>query len=85
MNCCQWNRSNLCIKPESRTRGLAKGQLAIVIISLISGIRDRCDEPAFEFYGAIPTGVGVAPNRRIFVDFRRWGDDVPFTVAEIRA
>jgi chorismate mutase len=39
MNCRQWNRSHLCIKPESRTRRSAKGQLAIVIIFLISGIR----------------------------------------------
>jgi pimeloyl-ACP methyl ester carboxylesterase len=30
MNCCQWNRSNLGIKPESRTRRLAKGELAIM-------------------------------------------------------
>jgi sugar lactone lactonase YvrE len=41
-------------------------------------------EPVFEFYGAMPTGVGVAPDGRIFVNFPRWGDDVPFTVGEIR-
>jgi chorismate mutase len=39
MNCRRWNRSHLCIKPQSRMRRLAKGQLAIVIIFLISGIR----------------------------------------------
>src|ERR1700730_11024168 len=48
MNCCQWNRSNLRIKPESRTRGLAKGQLAIVIISLICGIRRARAQSAIE-------------------------------------
>jgi hypothetical protein len=32
----------------------------------------------------MPTGVSVAPNGRIFVNFPRWGDDVPFTVGEIR-
>ncbi|WP_207456300.1 L-dopachrome tautomerase-related protein [Azospirillum sp. SYSU D00513] len=36
------------------------------------------------FHDAMPTGVTVAPNGRIFVNYPRWGDDVPFTVAEIR-
>ena len=40
-------------------------------------------EPMFEFGGAMPTGVTKAPNGRIFVNFPRWGDDVPFTVGEI--
>jgi hypothetical protein len=31
-------------------------------------------EAVFEFRGAMPTGVSVAPNRRIFVNFPRWGD-----------
>jgi sugar lactone lactonase YvrE len=41
-------------------------------------------EPVFAFQDAMPTGVSVAPNGRIFVNFPRWGDDVPFTVGEIR-
>ena len=41
-------------------------------------------EAVFEFQGAMPTGVTVARNGRIFVNFPRWGDDVPFTVGEIR-
>ncbi|SIO41928.1 Sugar lactone lactonase YvrE [Paraburkholderia phenazinium] len=40
-------------------------------------------EPVFEFYGAMPTGVTKAPDGRLFVNFPRWGDDVPFTVGEI--
>jgi sugar lactone lactonase YvrE len=40
-------------------------------------------EPVFEFYDAMPTGVTRAPNGRIFVNYPRWGDDVPFTVGEI--
>jgi sugar lactone lactonase YvrE len=32
----------------------------------------------------MPTGVTVGQNGRIFVNFPRWGDPVPFTVAEIR-
>ncbi|WP_395664285.1 L-dopachrome tautomerase-related protein [Methylocella sp.] len=38
---------------------------------------------AFET-GPMPTGVTVSHDGRIFVNFPRWGDDVPFTVAEIR-
>jgi sugar lactone lactonase YvrE len=32
----------------------------------------------------MPTGVAVADDGRIFVCYPRWGDDVPFTVAELR-
>ncbi|MEP9380107.1 L-dopachrome tautomerase-related protein [Aquabacter sp. CN5-332] len=41
-------------------------------------------EPVSEFYDAMPTGVSVAADGRIFVNYPRWGDDVPFTVAELR-
>lgn len=40
-------------------------------------------EPVFEFHDAMPTGVSVAADGRIFINFPRWGDDVPFTVGEI--
>ena len=36
------------------------------------------------FWGATPTGVTVSRHGRVFVNFPRWGDDVPFTVAELR-
>ncbi|MFE9445645.1 hypothetical protein ACFYO2_43490 [Streptomyces sp. NPDC006602] len=36
------------------------------------------------FWGSMPTGVTVSRHGRIFVNFPRWGDDVPFTVAELR-
>jgi sugar lactone lactonase YvrE len=36
------------------------------------------------FEGAMPTGVTVSRAGRIFVTFPRWGDDVPFTVAEMK-
>lgn len=36
------------------------------------------------FHGAMPTGVTVTETGRIFVNFPRWGDDVPFTVGELR-
>ncbi len=41
-------------------------------------------EQVAAFEGSMPTGVTVAPNGRIFVNFPRWGDPVPYTVAEIR-
>jgi sugar lactone lactonase YvrE len=41
-------------------------------------------ERVFAFNGAMPTGVTVTETGRIFINFPRWGDDVPYTVAEIR-
>jgi sugar lactone lactonase YvrE len=40
-------------------------------------------ETVATFNDAMLTGVTVAPNGRTFINFPRWGDDVPFTVAEI--
>ncbi len=40
-------------------------------------------EDVATFSGPMPTGVTVSKSGRIFVNFPRWGDDVPFTVAEI--
>jgi hypothetical protein len=39
-------------------------------------------EPVAYFNDAMPTGVTVSHKGRIFVNFPRWGDDVPFTVSE---
>ncbi|MDQ3836031.1 MAG: major royal jelly family protein [Thermoproteota archaeon] len=41
-------------------------------------------EPVAYFNDAMPTGVTVSHKGRIFVNFPKWGDDVLFTVAEIR-
>jgi sugar lactone lactonase YvrE len=41
-------------------------------------------EPVAHFYGAMPTGVTVSHQGRIFVNFPKWGDEVLFTVSEIR-
>jgi sugar lactone lactonase YvrE len=41
-------------------------------------------EPVAFFNGAMPTGVTVSHQGRIFVNFPKWGDDVQFSVAEIR-
>lgn len=40
-------------------------------------------ESVATFNGPMPTGVTVSRSGRIFVNFPRWGDDVPFTVAEV--
>jgi sugar lactone lactonase YvrE len=34
--------------------------------------------------GPMPTGVSVSAGGRIFVNYPKWGDEVPFTVAELR-
>ncbi|AIO37951.1 NHL repeat family protein [Burkholderia cenocepacia] len=41
-------------------------------------------ETVATFPGAMPTGVTVTERGRIFVNFPRWGDAVPFTVGEVR-
>jgi hypothetical protein len=41
-------------------------------------------EPVAYFNDAMPTGVTVSHKGRIFVNFPKWGDEVPFTVSEIR-
>ncbi len=41
-------------------------------------------ETVATFPGPMPEGVTVSRHNRIFVNFARWGDDIPFTVAEIR-
>ena len=41
-------------------------------------------EVVHTFDGPIPTGVTVAPDGRVFVNFPRWGDGPDFTVAELK-
>lgn len=41
-------------------------------------------EPVAYFHGAMLTGVTVSQRGRIFVNFPKWGDDVKFTVTELR-
>ena len=41
-------------------------------------------EPVAYFNGPMLTGVTVSQEGRIFVNFPKWGDDVEFTVAELR-
>ncbi len=41
-------------------------------------------ERVAEFHGAMPTGVTVSETGRIFINFPKWGDQVDYTVAEVR-
>ncbi|TFW13804.1 L-dopachrome tautomerase-related protein [Duganella callida] len=41
-------------------------------------------ERVFAFHDAMPTGVSVSETGRIFVNFPQWGDDVKFSVGELR-
>ncbi|MEW6249521.1 MAG: L-dopachrome tautomerase-related protein [Planctomycetota bacterium] len=41
-------------------------------------------EAVTTFHGPMPTGVTVSRSGRIFVNFPRWGDQVDFTVAELK-
>jgi sugar lactone lactonase YvrE len=36
------------------------------------------------FSGPMPTGITVANGGRVFVNFPKWGDDVEYTVAEVK-
>ena len=36
------------------------------------------------FDGPMPTGVSAPPSGRVFVNFPRWGDDPPATLAELK-
>lgn len=65
------------------------GGAAPVLDSPVSPEKTVRPEEALEevalFPGPMPTGVTVSRKGRIFVCFPRWGDVVPFTVAEIRS
>ena len=41
-------------------------------------------EVVYKFTGSMPTGVTVSQTGRIFVNYPRWGDPVPYSVAEIK-
>ncbi|MEU3788064.1 L-dopachrome tautomerase-related protein [Streptomyces sp900129855] len=68
------------------TASLAVTQLAGSAYASASPSRPTAGhyEVVARFWGAMPTGVTVSRRGRVFVNFPRWGDDVPFTVAELR-
>jgi len=40
-------------------------------------------ELVHSFYGPMPTGVSVSDSGRVFVNYPKWGDEVPSTVTEL--
>lgn len=60
---------------------------AIALLAATPALADelRTPETIATFDKAMPTGVTVSAKGRIFVNYPRWGDDVPFTVAEVVA
>ncbi len=69
------------------TLGACAAALTLGILNAHAVPQDQPKGPQLEtvarFYGPMPTGVTVSQTGRIFVNFPRWGDNVPFTVAEI--
>jgi sugar lactone lactonase YvrE len=67
---------------------------ALTLLCSLSGMsasqdlaRDRAIgqlEVVATFSGPMPTGITVANGGRVFVNFPKWGDDVEYTVAEVR-
>ncbi len=63
--------------------------LASLLSSSLRAQRAATDQPVGQletvatFSGPMPEGVTVSHSGRIFVNFARWGDDLPFTVAEL--
>ncbi|ARP80551.1 gluconolaconase [Bordetella genomosp. 8] len=67
--------------------GLPAGAAPIKLIQVQNQAREQAYgklETVAIFHDAMPTGVAVTEAGRIFVNFPRWGDDVPFTVGEVR-
>lgn len=81
-------RRALIAAPLLATLGMAAAgstaAQAQTVPTLASGQAIGQIELVHEFRGPMPTGVTVSHGGRIFINFPRWGDDVPFTVAEIR-
>lgn len=65
---------------------------ALAALPLIGCSQQKHEEPpkmekvevVAQFDGAMPTGMTVAPNGRIFVNFPQWGDGSPIAVGELK-
>jgi sugar lactone lactonase YvrE len=67
---------------------------SFILVCLISGVSSSQPlateniigqlEIVATFNGPMPTGVTVANDGRIFVNFPRWGDNIEYTVAEVK-
>ncbi len=64
----------------------ARNACLLVLLVLLCACGEKRDTPELEIVaesGHRWTGVAVAKNGRIFVNFPRWSDDVPMSVAEL--
>lgn len=64
-----------------------KSQLFAIIAMSAMAVPASAQTPVEQvatFKGAMPTGVTVAPNGRIFVNFPQWGDNSPYAVGELK-
>jgi len=67
---------------------------SLILVCLISGVSSSPQlateniigqlKVVATFNGPMPTGVTVANDGRIFVNFPRWGDHIEYTVAEVK-
>jgi len=57
--------------------------LSLLILAALPAHAQRVEQVA-TFSGPMLTGVTVSRAGRIFVNFPHWGDQVPFTVAEVK-
>ncbi|WP_263056852.1 major royal jelly family protein [Pantoea agglomerans] len=62
----------------------APSERSVAPVQLASDQPSGKAEVVATFWHAMPTGITVSEKGRIFVNFPRWGDDVPFTVGELR-
>src|SRR5579875_3296911 len=70
-------------------RRLFLGAAGAIAAGAVPGWGATGSKPSLDLVASFPgrqvTGVAVAPNGRIFVNFPRWEADVPISVAEVGA
>jgi sugar lactone lactonase YvrE len=69
-------------KSKAQSQRLEEAPLARTAAATIQPVGHI--EPVALFNGPMPTGVAISRNGRLFVNFPRWGDDVEYTVAEMK-
>lgn len=77
--------------PELRMKWISPVVLSFFSLSALCSGQELAQERVVgkievvaTFNGAMPTGVTVANSGRIFVNFPKWGDQVDYTVAEVK-
>jgi sugar lactone lactonase YvrE len=76
---------------RGRLKTAASSAAMLLAVALQSSGAGAAQKPAQEpvevvadLTGAMPTGVTVAPNGRIFLNYPQWGDNPPFAVGELK-